>query len=145
MTEMQTLRSYCTVCDAEDCSCGAPRYLDEIVYKRTEEGWRVEGEAERHRFYNPPVITHSDPIAGIEPKPVQQLVVELEAWMLIEERLERKLRRCYADNPRAVTLVADHVIEAARAGQARNPAGLLVSKLRKLEEKGAKGDADIPF
>ena len=148
MTELEQLQSYCSVCDAPPGACdhNAHRYLDEIVYKRVPEGWACPNEAEKHRFWNPPHLhfAESAPKKGIEPKPIQQIIVELEGWMLIEQPLETELRATYQLNPRSVTLIAQHVVDDAEAGRLRNPAGLLVSKLRSLagkSEQPEEGDA----
>ena len=136
-SDIQPLRSYCSLCDAlpGECQHSAHRYLDEIVYKRSEEGWACPNEAEKHRFWNPPKLEFAERTtkSGIEPKPIQQIVVELESWMLLGESLESELRRAHEQNPRKVTLIAEHVATDASSGRLRNPAGLLVSMLRDMQ------------
>jgi len=131
---LETLKSYCVVCDAElgGCEHNAHRYLDEIVYKRTDEGWACPNEAEKERFYSPPKLRPPQ-VAVSEPKPVQQLIVEIEAWIPMDSVLEADLRTAYVVNPRALTLIADRIVADTQAGKLRNPSGLLFTKLKELQ------------
>ena len=126
-------RSYCVVCDAEpgQCSHSAGRYLEEIVYERVPgEGWAVP-EHERERWENPPKLA-APSRPQEQPKPIQQLVVELEAWIDLGVELERKLREVYEREPLRVTRAANSVIEATQAGRLTSPGGLLMKRLREL-------------
>lgn len=128
---LKTLHSYCSVCDSPDpCDCGAHRYLDEIVYKRTPNGWACPNDAERERFYNPPKLPGGASAVESPPVDIQRLVVELELELPLDSLVESELRRAYERNPRAVTLIVHHLIDETKAGKLRSPTGLLLTKLR---------------
>lgn len=125
--------SYCTVCDATDpCGHDAPGYIDDVVYERigpkgVRAGWRVR-EPDRARFeLGSPA---PKPSFGVQPKPLNVLVVELEAWVLVERPLENRLREAYSEDPRFVTLLVANIIEQTKAGRLTSPAGLMMNKLR---------------
>ena len=114
------------------------RYLEPIVYTRIPgAGWRVP-EDERERWDDSEVVQASyratAPTRGAtqEAKPVQQLVVELEAWVDLDQVLERQLRNAYEAEPLRVTRAVATVIDGARNGRLRNPPGLLWRRLRDI-------------
>jgi hypothetical protein len=115
------------------------RYLEEITYERVPGGWRVP-ELERDRWDNPP--RHAPPRApGQQPRPVQQLVVELEAWLDVDDRIEKQLRAVYELEPLRVTRAAAAVCAGAESGRLTSPAGLLVNRLREIASEANTPDA----
>ena len=126
--------SYCVECDAPPAQCehrGA-RYREPIVYERAAgHGWKVPA-LERARWENPPALA-SAPQPAPEPRPLQTLVVELEAWVDLDPWLEAKLRAVYELTPARVSRIVETTVREAEAGNLHRPAGYLVKRLRELE------------
>ena len=107
------------------------RYLEDIVYERVPGGgWKVP-DHERDRWDNPPVWKAA-PAPEQQAKPLERLVVELEAWVDLDALLERQLRNAYDVQPVRVTRAVASVISAAEARSLRNPAGVLMRRLRDI-------------
>lgn len=108
-----------------------PATLEPIVYERAEGGgWRVPDD-ERERWDNPPrVVEASMPTTRARPLP--ELVVELEGCLYLDDRLSARVRELYEDDPARATRLIESVLEKARAGQLRSPAGFLASALLKV-------------
>ena len=107
------------------------RYLEDIVYERVPGGgWKVP-EHERDRWATPPVWKAA-PVPAQEAKPLERLVVELEAWVDLDALLERQLRNAYDVQPVRVTRAVASVISAAEARSLRNPAGVLMRRRRDI-------------
>lgn len=137
-----TLPSYCSQCDAPPGHCNhhAARYHDPIVYDTVTDnkgrtiGYKPPDGPERERFDNPPNLTKPTPPADT-PKPLPQIVAELDDWLVIDQRLERTLRAKHADNPRVLTRLADKLITDIRAGNVTNPEGMLTHRLKQLPDR----------
>lgn len=127
------MRSYCCTCDAPqstDCGHDSLRYLDPIVYERTEFGcWRVP-DSERERWDNPVLAERR--LTNENIVPIARLIVQLEAQVLLDELLEKRIRNAYEAEPGKVSRIVEHVTEQARQGKLSSPGGLLISKLRDI-------------
>lgn len=113
------------------------RYLDPITYKPfhmftgKRVGWTIP-EPERETW-DKPTPKVPPPIKPAEqPKPIQDLITELEAWVDITPPLETQLRNCYHLNPLRTSRAGQAVINGAEARRLTNPAGLLVKRLRDI-------------
>lgn len=126
-------RSYCIRCDAptgDECGHDAPRYLEPLIYERTEEGGYRVPAAERERFDNP--ITVERPLVNENVVPIQRLVVQLEAFVLLDKPLEKRVRSAYDVHPGKVSRIVENVVAQSQAGRLHSPGGVLVAKLREL-------------
>jgi len=137
-----TAVSYCTVCDAlpGECEHKAARYLDPIVYERVPGvGWAVPASEKADWLRREARLFQDghdrepgqkrEPRAEERVKPLQQVVVELEAWIDLDPALEATFRAYFEREPQKATRLAAEVIEGARSGRLRKPAGLLYSRL----------------
>jgi hypothetical protein len=138
--------NHCATCDAIPGECEHPsaRYLPEIVYGRAESGfgWRVP-DHERERWEHPPKAVRAEAPTE-EPKPLQRLVVELEAWLDLDPFLERELRRVYEGEPLRVTRAAEQIVRDVQAGRLRSPGGLLRKRLREIAAREQQDIAPEP-
>ena len=107
------------------------RYLEPISYERVPEGWRVP-DHERERWDNPPRHQAPRQQQQPEPKPVQQLVVELEARLELGTSLEAELRELYDREPMRVTRAVESVLAGIEARRLHTPGGLLRKLLRDI-------------
>jgi hypothetical protein len=127
------IASYCVECDAVPGECGhaGGRYLEEIVYERHDKMFRVPTR-ERPRWDRP--IYGVVKAVGLqrEPKPLQQIIVEIEGWVDLDPKLEATVRACYAVNPAKVTALSDSLINAASSGRLSSPGGYLFKRLSEL-------------
>jgi len=111
-------------------------YLDPIQYEPAYKfgkfvGWKVP-DRERERWDNPPKVAAPAAKPPEKPRPVQQLIVELEAWLDLTPSLERQLRAVYDLDPMRTSRTAATVVQGAQAHRLTNPAGLLVLRLREI-------------
>jgi len=132
---MPDQRSYCVQCDSEVDPCPdhpkSPRYLDDIVYEKVPTGgWKVP-EAERERWENP-VKAAKAVLSQPQPKPIQRLVVELEGWIFMSDKLEAQLRSAYEINPQRVSRLAERTIDGARRQSLSNPGGFLAKNVNDM-------------
>lgn len=133
------MTSYCVTCDAlpGGCEHGAARYLDPIVYEQElnelgkHVGWSVP-DHERERWDNPPAAVHSTPAADRTPKSIQKLIVELDDYIYLSDRVEADLRAAYERKPTKVARLVEHVVTQTKDGKLDNPGGYLVSQLKEL-------------
>lgn len=115
------------------------RYLDPIDYEPVVDehgariGWRVP-EHERDRWDNPPRFKEAARPAE-QPRPLSQLVVELEAWVDLDPKLERSVRAAYDRDPLRVTRLVVSVVGKAERREIRNPAGLLWRRLQDIAQR----------
>lgn len=135
------LETYCVVCDAipGDCGHGGARYLEGIDYERVENdagmltGWQVPA-LERERFENGSGMIAGKPEVGT-PRPVGKLIVALEQWVYLDDRLERAIRSSYELEQAKVTRLVDYTIDQARAGKLKNPGAFLASRVKEIANK----------
>lgn len=117
--------SYCVVCDSTVEPCPehptVRRYLDPIVYERIERAWGVP-EGERTRWDNPAPVERR---AAGATRPIQHLVVELEAWVFLSESLEATVRAAYKANAMRTTRLIEKVVAGAQEQSLKNPEGYL--------------------
>jgi hypothetical protein len=100
--------------------------------------WKVP-EEERARWDAAPLRAAPPSRPQEQPKPLQQLVVELEAWIDLSSLLERQLRDAYEAEPLRVTRITANVVQGAESGRLQNPAGLLVTRLREIQPPALEG------
>jgi hypothetical protein len=125
--------SCCLECDASpgECSHGCGRYLDGIVYERSEIGWSVSA-AERERWDRPVLGVFRTKPADRQPRPIQELVVDLEGRLDLDSRMESMLRHAYELEPMKVTFVVEKTLD----GQLRSPGGFLFKRLGEISSNG---------
>lgn len=140
------MTSYCTICDTATRPCashpGTARYLDPIVYVRAEgNGWKAP-EAEREDWQRRPLPIEKARRFDAEARPLQQLLVELEAWLFLSNRLEADVRSAYAVNALRTTRLVEKVVVGAQEQTLGNAAGYLakhvadIATRRQLVEAG---------
>jgi hypothetical protein len=136
-----SLPTYCSECDAPEGHCGhtGPRYLDPPEYapiynpKGKRVGYNLAGDetAEHERWGNPP-IKPATPTPTDQPKPINQILLELEGRAVIDLKLRTALTEAHAENLRALTRLTDKYIAEHKAGGFTNPEGMLWHRLKNL-------------
>lgn len=119
-----------------------PAILEPITYERVENaagelvGWRVP-DHERHYWEHgsgytcKPRQSAENPEAPA-PKPLPELISTLEAWLYLDDKLERDFRELYEANPQRATQLAQRVQDGASAKRLHHPGGFLAAELRRL-------------
>jgi hypothetical protein len=126
--------SFCVLCDSATNPCvdhpSAARYLDDIVYERSEIGWKVpDGERERWEM---PVLADAPRRSQGEARSLQSLIVELDAWVFLSNELEATVRAAYAVDARRTTRLVEKVAAGARDQSLSSPDGYLAKHAREL-------------
>jgi hypothetical protein len=138
------LVSYCAICDElpGECDHAGHRYLDPIAYEDVLDvsgariGSRVPEGDERERWDNPPARGEGrSALPANDARPVQKLVLELEAFAYLDTQAESLLRSVYELEPQKTTRLVDATIAKVRTKSLNNPEGFLVSRLRQIAER----------
>jgi len=112
-----------------------PSYLEPIEYEPITDhqgrtvGWRVP-EHEKPRWDNPPQYHITPRQVEAEPVPLEAICASLDEIMFLSDDIRTLLATSYEHDPQQTSRLAQHV--ERNASTLRNPAGLLVKRLREM-------------
>jgi len=146
MTDESHNESLCVICDAPPGQCNhtGHRYYDEpvrLIPKYDKNGKRIGSVVapEDKERWNAPLHKATPPEKPTEqPKPIRQLIVELEAWIDVTHTIEDRIRSAYDHAPLRVTRSVAHVVAGAERKTLTNPAGLLLTRLHEILTRPAE-------
>jgi len=143
MTDDKNNLTLCIHCDAEPGQCHhtGHRYHDQPINLQplhdkngNATGWIVPPE-EKPRW-NAPVHKATPPVKPAEqPRPISELITELEAILDVTFALEENIRNTYDHAPLRTTRAVAHIIAATENHRLTNPAGLLITRLREIQTR----------
>lgn len=130
----------CIHCDAPpgQCAHAAGRYYNnpirmQPITKNGKHVGYVVDERDRARW-EAPTVRATPPVKPSEqPRPIQHLIADLEAWIDLRPKLERRIREAHARSPLRLTRAVTAVVDGAEHNRLSNPTGVLISRLREIE------------